>query len=346
MIDTIAWRVILTQQQADMILKRSKEYSEFDHETNTTNFRILKDNLHIGSYDSNITIKCFEDLRASVEFSLPKQHFGNNVELLYPSQLEQALGGVYARLVDHFGDFPHYRDWFLQRLDLCYGWKYASQAFAKEALNVLKTFDYSRKSKYLYPESVMWRGKTSSIKFYLKQNEYLKHDYKKLIKLGQDDFAKRILVVSEGVLRFEITFRKPAIDYLFKNKHVTYKDILSKEFLERILGEYLGNLTMNLDKVVIDDKEALRRLKQAYPLQKAMRLFSFFKLYNSPKLNYRQIFKDHYNSSTIWRNKRDIANAKVGLPNDKSIPSFELNIPSDLVVNKEADTPCVSREAA
>lgn len=56
MIDTTAWRVTLTRQQADMILKRAKEYSEFDHETNTTNFRILKDNLYLIINDLLISV--------------------------------------------------------------------------------------------------------------------------------------------------------------------------------------------------------------------------------------------------------------------------------------------------
>lgn len=335
MIDTTGWYVDITPRQAAMIRKRSKEFSEYDHDTKETKFRLVKDNLNIGSYHSSIIIKCFEDSLVYLEFSLPKQHRGNNVELLYPAQLELALGGVHASLVDRFGSFPPYMTWHLQRLDLCYGWRFPSQASAVQALGVLKTFDYPRKSKYLYNESVMWRGRTQSIKFYLKHNEYSKHNRKKLIGSGIDPLTDPIYRLSIGVLRFEITLRKQALDNLFNKKKVTYTDLLSQPFLERTLDEYLKRLTMNLDKSVMDDRETIRRLKETYISQKAIRLFTFYKLFTSPKLNHRQILKDHYNLSTIWRNKRDIAHAKVGLPNHTNPVPFVLSIPSELVVNKD-----------
>lgn len=345
MIDTTGWRVALTQKQLDLILKKSVEISEYNHELEETRFRILKSNLQVGSFHSNITIRCFDELETYIEFSIPKQFYGNNVLLLYPSQLDRALGGVWQSLVDHFGDFPHYMTWRLQRLDLCYSWRYASQASAEEALAVLQTFDYPRKSKYLYKESVMWRGKTSSIKFYLKHNEYSKHTRKLLIMLDRDPDKDLIYRLSIGVLRFEITFRKEALNDLFSKKQITYKDLLSQEFLERTLARYLNALTMNLDKSVMDDKEALKRLKTHYPRQKAIRLFTFYKLYNSPQLNHRQILKDHYNPSTIWRNKKDIANAKIGLPSDKKIPSFDLTIPSTRVVHPDPNSSSASGAA-
>lgn len=325
----------LTPEVIQNILRRSKEYSEYDHETKTTNFRIVKDNLHFGSYESSIILKCFESEEAYIEFSIPKQYLGNNVELVYPSSLEQALAGVHGSLVDRFGAFPSYRNWRLQRLDLCYGWKYSSQASAAAILNVLKTFDYPRKNKYLYQESVMWRGKTSSIKFYLKYPEFIRHDYKKLVQLGKDEYADKILKLSEGVLRFEITFRKPAIDTLFGRRTVYYSSLLDLDFLETALDLKLGQLTMNLDKSVIDDNEALRRLKLIYPSQKAIRLLNFYILYNSTNINHRRMIRENYTYTTIWRYKSDIAKAKLGLPNFKSPVEFKLDIPSDLVVNTD-----------
>lgn len=334
MIDTTKWRVTLTENQFNQITKLSREYSGYDNEKQVQIFRSINKDFSIGSYSNNISIKCFEDFSASLEFSVPKQHGGNNVELLYPSQLEQALAGVHRRLVDHLGDFPPYKEWQLDRLDLCYGWRYHSQAAAEEVLKIIKTFDYPRKSKYLYKESVIWRGRKLSIKFYLKRNEFLKHDFSKLKRERYQDFAYKVLELSNGVLRYEITIRKEALCYLFEKKRVTYIDLLSNSFLERILDQYLKGLTLNLDRTVMQDKDVVRVLKESYSKQKAMRLFTFYKLYSSPKLNHRQILKDHYHPSTIWRNKRDIALANVGLPSSKPV-IFDLDIPSKLVVNPD-----------
>jgi hypothetical protein len=335
MYDTTGWKINVSSEQVKKILSRSKEFSEYDHETETTTFRILKDNLHIGSYDSNITIKCYESQQVYIEFSIPKQYLGNNVELLYPSQLDQALVGVERRLIDRFGTFPSYKTWCLQRLDLCYGWRYNSQESAEEILKILKTFDYPRKNKYLYHNSVMWKASTSTIKFYLKHPEFIKHDYKKLLKLGENEFANRILALSEGVLRFEITYRKQGIDYLFNKKEVMASDLLNIDLLETALSISLNRLTMNLEKSVLDDNEAIKRLEACYSSRKAIRLFTFYKSFNSPKLNQRQILKDRYNNSTIYRNKKDIAKAKLGLSIDTVPFTFNLEIPSELVVNTD-----------
>ena len=334
MIDTTTWKVQVTEEQFNKIISRSKEYVEYDHELKQTGFRILRSNLHIGSYDSNITLKCFESQTVSLEFSVPKQHGGNNVELLYPSRLEQTLLSVHTNLLKHFGDFPSYKNWYLTRLDLCYAWKMRDQKTAVDALKTLKTFDYPRKFKFLYKEAVMWRGKYFSLKFYLKEPEFIKHDFKELVKKGFEEFAKQIGILSSGVLRFEITFRKEAINNLFGKKLITYKDLLDKEKLENTLSEYLNKLLLHLDQTVMDDKQVLECLRKTYSNRKALRLFVFYMLYNSEKINHRQILIDHYNPSTIWRNKCDIAKAGVGLP-DQNLSTFTLNIPSELVVNKD-----------
>jgi hypothetical protein len=329
MIDTTGWKINVSYEQIKLILSKSKEFSEYDHATKTTRFRIIKDNIYIGSYDSNVTIRCYETNQVYIEFSLPKQYLGNNVELLYPSQLEQALAGVYESLVDRFGAFPHYKNWYLQRLDLCYGWRYQSQESAEQILKILKTFDYPRKSKYLYRESVMWRGKTSSIKFYLKNPEFTKHDYKNLYDINPEK-AKEILNLSDGVLRFEITFRKQSINYIFNKSYVTSFDLLDKRFLENVLSTYLNRLTLNLDKTMLNDQEVLFRLQKHFSKRKALRVFLFYQWLTSSNIYYRQILKDHYNPSTIWRYKQEFKKAKLGISVDTVSFDFDLQIPSEL----------------
>ncbi len=344
MIDTIAWSVDLTNEQLEKILSKSKEYTEYDHVSGETNFRIVRSNLDIGSFDSNITIKCYETNRAHLEFSVPKQRLGHNVELVYPSQLEQTLATVHASLVEHFGDFPSYLNWYLMRVDLCYAWRLLSQAAAEDALKVLKTFDYPRKSKYLYKDAVMWRGKYFSLKFYLKEPEFYKHDYKKLAEAGYEDLANRVAQLSKGVLRFEITFRKESLNNIFGKRLIICRDLYDKDKLEQILSQYLNKLLLNLDKSSMDDNGVLQQLRTAYANRKALRLFNFYILFNSPKLLHRQMLIDNYSNSTIWRNKSDISKSGVGLP-DHDLPSFTLNIPSDLVVNKENSQSCASETA-
>jgi hypothetical protein len=346
MVDTLKFKIPLSEKQFKLIQGKSCEITKTNNQNNVVEFRIINYDLEIGSYDKKITIKIFDDQYALLELSLPKFYLGNNVELLYPSQVEEALRILQNKLQEHFGDFPPYMKWSIERLDLCYGWKYDSQAFVINALSILKTFDYPRKSKYLYKESVMWKGPYYSLKFYLKQPEFIKHDYHRLKRANIHEFADRILALSDGVLRFEITIRKEQIKYIFDKKIVTYKELLNKINLEHIMGEYVSNLLLHLDHSVMDEQQVLLRLRSKnYSKRKVMALFSFYKLYLSPKLNYRQIYKDTYNNSTIWRYKKYLSEAGVGLPQLDLPINFSLEIPSRFVVNSDPSNSRVSENA-
>lgn len=346
MIDTVKFKIPLSEEQFNLILKKSHEIVKTNNQNNIVEFRIVNNDIEIGSYDRKITIRIFDTQHANVELSLPKFYLGNNVELLYPSQVEMALQRLQDCLQDHYGDFPPYMNWSLERLDLCYAWRYQDQQTAVRALSVLKTFDYPRKSKYLYKDSVMWRGRHFSLKFYLKLPEFVQHDFHQLNRAGKHDFANRIFALSEGVLRFEITMRKEQLKDLWGKKILTYKELLDKENLEHILGEYLNRLLINLDKSVMDDEQVLSKIRLAgFRNRRIIDLFAYYKLCVSPKLNFKQIYKDHYNPSTIWRYKRDLKNAGVGLPQLDLPINFSLDIPSEQVVNTDLSNPRVSEDA-
>lgn len=346
MIDTVKFKIPLSEEQFNLILKKSHEIVKTNNQNNIVEFRIVNNEIEIGSYDNKITIRIFDTQHAKVELSLPKFYFGNNVELLYPSQVEMVLQRLQDCLQDQYGDFPPYMNWSLERLDLCYAWRYQDQQTAVRALSVLKTFDYPRKSKYLYQDSVMWRGRHFSLKLYLKQPEFIKHDYHELNKTGRIELAERILALSEGVLRFEITMRKEQLKDIWGKKTLTYKEILDKNKLEFILSDYLNKLLINLDKSVMDDQQVPLRLRAfGFSNRKIVNLFAFYKLYVSPKLNFKQIYKDHYDPSTIWRYKHDLATAGVGLPQFDIPFELFLDIPSDHVVNTDLSNSRVSENA-
>ena len=89
-------------------------------------------------------------------------------------------------------------------------------------LDVLKSFDVSRKRNIIHRSSIMEQGSTYSMKFYLKFDEYKVHDFANLRKKDLN-FAYDVLSYSSGVLRFEVTLRKKQLEYEFKKKRINFE---------------------------------------------------------------------------------------------------------------------------
>lgn len=339
MIDTVAFWVNITKDQFSLIQKRSIEYTVKDNDSNLIKYHGIKNNLNIGSFDRHIGIRCNEEI-ARLEFSLAKQYFGHNIALLYPSQVVSALDLVFSHLKEYYGDFPHYSKWNLCRLDLCYAWKLPDKETANKVLEQLKLLEYPRKSKHPYPTSVMWRGRHFSPKFYLKEPEFLRNDFnnnREEYQNADPDYVNRLFELCTGNLRFEITFRSEMLRTLFGNKSILdYRLLLNKQDLTDILNRYLNRLLSNFSRKAVNDRDVLSKLKQKHGQKRSIRLFEFYNLYFSDESNDRKSLLDNYHPSTIWRKKRDIASAGIGLPNLNLPFEIDLSIPSSFVVNEDS----------
>lgn len=167
-----------------------------------------------------------------------------------------------------------------------------------------------------------------TVKFYLKYPEFQRHDLKK----GQnDDRLYEILELAKGVLRFEISCHKRQLPELFYGKsRITYRDLLDEERIIELLNKYKNKLLSNLDPKLVNDKSVLDKLKGYYPHKKALRLYTFYKQFYSNSPHEKQLLRDNYHQTTIWRNKHDLASIGIGILSDITSLDFSLDIPSSL----------------
>lgn len=332
MIDTVTFSVALSESQFEQLRLKSIEHIGRNNVARAIEYRIVKGEITVGSFDSKITIRCYEDdMRAQFQVSLPKQYYGHNIRLLPCSLVEQVLVGLQDKLQAFVGSFPPYREWRVERLDLCYAWRFSDQPTAEGVLRILSCFDFPRKNKLIYPkESINWPSRAYTLKFYLKAPEFLKHDYKNVSEEDRDKLNE-LYQFALGVLRFEITFRKQMLSDLFGGKEViTYKDLLDENHLVEILNKYKNKLFSNLNPKLTTDKQVMDILKKTYPHRKALRLYTFYKQFYSELPHEKQFLKDSYHQTTIWRNKRYLASAGVGIRSDIPTLDFSLDIPSAL----------------
>ncbi|MEB0302870.1 phage/plasmid replication protein [Mucilaginibacter sp. 5C4] len=201
--------------------------------------------LHIPS--SNYNLSYFYNITQdfiTFEFSIPKYMFGTNI-LQFIKYFKQDSVTIYNYLLDfvkgffikHTYDIINMADVELLRLDLCYNQFFNSKVdalrYLGEQKELLQKFAMSSKNKYrCYDSSFIYTTKRYSFKIYHKGEEFKIHDRKELAKKNPTGHSlKDLQEIADKVLRYEVTFRKAQIDYLFeKNElHTKYVSFLKNE---------------------------------------------------------------------------------------------------------------------
>ena len=334
MIDTIKFKIVISEDIRKRIEQISITTSRKDNKTNTWDFNYHNATINLPSYDSSVNL--FIDktgLNLFVEFSLPKQIFGNNIFLLYPSQSLDYLKSLQIELKNRFGDFPYFMTWQIIRLDLFYAWKFESQKQAEFILDHLKILEYPRKNKQVYQTSINFSGRQYSVKFYLKQPEFFKHDFKN-IKEKNIDLAYELYDYSSGILRFEVTCRHQQLNQMFGSRKLYFKDVLNENELCFFLNNYLKRILKSASQTSMVETEIMDRLKSVYKNGKAGRLYLFYKQFNSSEVT-RKIITSTLSYTTIWRNLNDLKKANIGFDQEVIPFNFDLSIPSNYAVNYE-----------
>jgi hypothetical protein len=300
----------------------------------------------IKEYDLLLIKKPSKSMYFYVEGSIPNLEQGENVRLFDPQKLPDVFMRIEAALIDQYGAVPPWREWEVQRVDPVYAWKFPNKGDAAKVLDFFQTLLYSRKKKRTYgDETVIFLGPSFSIQLYLKELEFKKHGYKKLIELGEIELANRTLELSREVLRYEIRMFKGKLQTsLGGKKIITCNDILDPAWYINILNESLTKLLKTPNQNNSSDLEAIFKLKKTYKQEKATRLFYFWTSYYSDEKR-RKIITQNVDPTTISRSMKEISDAGVGIPSfDDVSKGIELTIPSENVVNPVSASVAIATE--
>lgn len=167
-------------------------------------------------------------------FSVPKFMYGTNV-LQYVPYFEQSSKEVFrflSRFIDEFclkvfPDKIDLEDLELCRIDLCYNQFFPSKVDALRYLSAQEEImnKYARSSKNrgknYKNESIVYVTDRYSFKIYHKGTEFAKNDKKQLAKKNPKGYNINDLQhQADRILRYEITFRRSMISYLFKERNL------------------------------------------------------------------------------------------------------------------------------
>lgn len=332
MIDTIKLRIPLSSGVYDLIEAKSLADTKTTDRGYTKHFAHRMLPLGKNGYEIKTYARMEQD-DMFIEFSLPKYFFGHNVYMFYPSDLKLVLNEVKGKLEAYFEiTLPEITSWTFQRIDICYAFKLPTQEEARHLLLLLHPYSFPRKEKVIFHSGIEFRGTTFKLKYYLKHDELLSNKEYKRLKKNYPNKAEFLSKLSEGVLRFEISLFKKHLFSLYK-RDTTYKDFTNQEYLEGLLNQYLKILIGKCDAQTMDILTSWQLLNNTFKKNLALDLFQY---HVADKLNVvaHEIMEDQYNSSTINRKKKLLAQAQVGILDTSNTPSFNYLVPHEFAINK------------
>jgi len=317
MIDTIKFKIPLTnatfldfESYLHNVRKTSNNGTEIE-------FSVYQKTLQLGSFSHPISLFVpNHSQHFYLEFSVPKITYGHNTILIFKHELLEACNLVHSLISDKIQILP-VSLWQVQRLDLCYNWTFPDDTELLDILSVISSIDYRRKQKYIYDTSVMYRGSSYSLKFYLKHPEFLRHDYKRLKKINPK-VADYAYLMSKNMLRYEITMRKEYLNKVFGKKFIFISDIIELD-IKKQLNDVLSIFTAYINPTNMERNEILNKLSKRFKPNKALRLYTFYSAYYGDDLVLKQQIIKTLSRMQIYRNKRDLASVGVGFSN-KNVP--------------------------
>lgn len=273
-------------------------------------FEFYTFNIQAGSYNQTVQIRESDlPLGLFIEFSVPKYEKGNNVEMIYPHRLVLILDKLHQEICERLkSKIIHYSKWPIYRLDICYNWLFTTKEHAHYAMNFIQKIDYPRKQKYTYQTSVMFKGSSYTIKFYLKGPEFTKHDAKEM----EDNTKIALFSYAERMLRFEISMRK---DWLTKNfgvKTLYIKDVCNDEEILELLKHFLNSVFKYITPKTTSDYDVESTLYSNFNKTKATKLYQFYKGFFHDEAMKKRLLGGGMHRSTIYRYKKILKALNIG----------------------------------
>lgn len=333
MIDTIRFRIPLDPQLYDLFKAKSIQWSKKNNLTGQTIFATYKTNVNLGSYDRsiNLFLTDSEPDNARLEFSVPKYYYGHNVKLIYFDKFHGLLDQLHANIQHLFGYCPPVSKWEILRLDICYAWKFQNDLIADSVLQILKSYDYPKKQKILYDSSIMLKGSWYSIKWYLKHPEYYVHDFKELLK-KDSDYAHKIESMSQGVLRFEVTLRKKALQHYLEKRRIFASD-LNHDIILRLLQTFFSKFFKGAKPEFMSTQEVCNRLILTFGQSKAKEIYAYYLVLSSGNKEALNNYKRLVSKRLIYYYNQQLRKAQIGIKSFNTNFDIDFSIPSNYVVN-------------
>lgn len=293
-----------------------------------------------GSYDSSINLKINLDNTIKITCSIHKIILGYNIA--YGSDNLILLANCLKKILYKTLEvkLPDVMLWELIRIDYTLTFNLKTQENVESYINSLRmTASYARRETDGKDNQGIWlNGATTVIKFYNKQREFIKHDYKKIKQVAGIEKAENLIDLSQGLLRVEVSifsrkikqlfpktifrkalfkeYKKIANEYgmqhsfvqaykaQFKKNKVTLRDFRIDKIIKLWESEVLKVVKDNGNKILVNkDNLVMQKLKENFSNRKVSSLYTFWTLLSTRGEVY---VKTLYQKATFYRLRKDL----------------------------------------
>lgn len=237
--------------------------------TNDSVYEFVQGSLK-NTFDHRIGISV-NDNRLVVEGSVHKAISGQNI-FGGPDNLVECVRWLVNQLQSIMGvELPEVDEWQVVRVDVAYGFYLGGLDAVLEWFRDNTKAYYPSRKKREYHGGLYFAGQTTTLKFYAKGLEFIKHDFKRLKKILEEEFLMRLTEFAYGILRVEVEVKNKKLKNMFGKEEVYIKDLVGKDYMfEQLYNMEVGKISKqniaigNLKSVVRDYDKVVARLEQCY----------------------------------------------------------------------------------
>lgn len=345
MIDTVCFVTPkIPKLYIEKIQSKLKFYICYDNDKCETIYEFSTGTI-LGSYDSSINIKINADNTLKITCSIHKIILGYNIA--YGSDNLILLANCLKKILYKTLEvkLPDVMTWELVRVDYTLTFNLGSKENVESYVNSLRlSASYARRETDGKDNQGVWlNGATTVIKFYNKQREFIKHDYKKIKDVAGQEKANELIDLSQGLLRVEVSIFSRKIKQVFKQTkyrkdiYKEYKKAASKygmqsnyvqeyqklfkknkvqlcdfkiDVIKKLWESEVLKVIKDKDNVILVNKDNLvmDKLKEIYSTRKVSSLYTFWTLLSTRGENYA---KSLYNKATFYRLRKDLISCGI-----------------------------------
>lgn len=222
-----------------------------------------------------------------VECSLHKLFLGHNV-IGGSCRIKKSIHYLVGLLQDIMNvNLPCHFDWIIERIDIAYIYDLGSNENILKLIYQMKNLKYpKRKVPVTYPTSIYFCGSVNTTKIYAKYQEFIKRDYKRIIKYYKNkidllytrrdkDYDMEIMKCenkikwidgikerSKSIIRIEVEIKKRKILDLFGKEEITVI-MLDDNILKLYYNEVVNKLFVGVEVVgmKVSSQSVLEKLR-------------------------------------------------------------------------------------
>lgn len=262
-----------------------------------------------------------------VEASVHKAMLGHNI---YggPTDIRHAIAWLIKKVEELLEvDLPFYGDWEVKRVDVAEVFELSSFKACQEWFSMMTNTSFPRRQVYRFGDCGLYaQGSSTTVKFYHKGVEFVKHDRKRLKRFLKESVLSELIEKANCIIRTEVEIWPKKFEYDFGHSPKVselndkyFKDIYDKE-VKKLLKE--GDKSM---KIVRRTKAVEMRLFKTYDERLAGILFGMWLRLSSVG---EKAVKETVSKRTFYRNRKLLIEAGVSWNGTDIVKTIEL-VPED-----------------